>query len=287
LAFVPALFPLEFLIDRKQWIAEAEGVKEDEQLLSALYDGIKITLAIEYAYGLFPVLVTLPSGLVNAAHKIRGLLPEALLSSWILIISAPFYSVIFLMALILLIQVSGNKFLLIGALLLFCAPWIYVFRRRLYIHAPTEETEQKLGRTQMAIGLIIKLGYVFLLIWVFTGQLPWPKINEETGETEDENQNVSEVFVTAGRLFNFILSFFGRKLATTLVFSDVLFRMTVTNWRQDKSRRAEDNGEHIDTLFQSIESSIRRAGASKDDEEYGEEEKASARVNDSFVDVEL
>jgi hypothetical protein len=61
-----------------------------------------------------------------------------------------------------------------------------------------------------------------------------------------------------------IFAIFGRQLVTTVLFSDVLLKMTVTNWRQDKSRRAEDKGQSIDTFFQNIESEI---GCASDDDE--------------------
>jgi hypothetical protein len=164
------------------------------------------------------------------------------------------------MALILLLQISGNMYLLIGALLLFGAPWIYIFRRRLYTHAPTKETKEQIATTQKTVRCITFLAYAFILIWVFTGVLPIPTINETQDSTTVEKQKVSD-YVTIYSVFNFILSFFGRKLATTLVFSDILLRTAVTNWRQDKSQRAEDNGTRIDTLFESIESAVRRPGA--------------------------
>jgi hypothetical protein len=89
LVFVPALFPLEYILDREAYIQDPdEAVK---LLLDVEYDGKKIILAIGYTIILFPVLVTLPAGLAHATHKIRGLFPEAMLSGWVLMFSVPFF----------------------------------------------------------------------------------------------------------------------------------------------------------------------------------------------------
>jgi hypothetical protein len=112
LPLVPVLFPLEFLLDGEV----KDGL--DNEFGKAYLFNLKIILAISYALQLFPVLVTLPSGLARGSLRVRGLMPQALLSSWILLISAPFQSVVMLMALVLLIQVAGNWILMIGKLCL-------------------------------------------------------------------------------------------------------------------------------------------------------------------------
>jgi hypothetical protein len=294
LPFLPALVPFEFFLT-SDFNDELNSSAENKAILFTA----KITLAIIYGFQLFPVLVTLPSGITRASLRIRGLLPEALLSSWILIIIAPFQSVVFLMAVILLIQVAGNWILVTGTLCLMCAPWIYVFRRRLYVCAPTDETEKQLGKTQRIIGLISRLGFILLLVWALVTSVVLPGANEDgTTVNKDGTPVVQEIkvvgLVSYTSLLTLIFSVIGRNLSTTVVFSDALLSMTVTNWREDKARRANGNG-NIDTFFGSIESSIRRAKGSDEEEEDSkhiddlrdEEKEAQEHVEFSFVDVDV
>jgi hypothetical protein len=247
LPFLPAIFPISFLLHSCETLW---GDCSDPDVSSAFATEVAIlelSLAVQYAFQLFPILITFPGGLSRASLKIRGLLPESTLSSWVLVISSPFQSVIFLMALVLLIQLSGNIPLFIGTILLFCAPWIYVIRRKVYVGVPTEEREKQLDMTQRVIGLFVGLGVIFFLIWAFTGDL----FDVPLLGTRNQDSVMSY-----WALIRVIFEAFGRNLATTVLFADVLLRMTVTNWRQDQDRRRENNGKIIDNMFGAIEHSI-------------------------------
>ena len=236
LPFLPAMFPITFILNAEY--------KTEEYMVDVAI--VKFSLAITYAMQLFPILITFPGGLARASLKIRGLLPESTLSSWILVITAPFQSVVFLMALVLLIQLAGNISLFVGTTFLFCAPWIYVLRRHLYVGVPTERREKLLDRTQFVIGLLVTLGGICFLIWAFTGNIGGVKILG-TGS--------QGALCTYGSLVQLIFEVVGRNLTTTVLFADVLLRMTATNWRQNRERRDADGGK-IDQLFRDMECSI-------------------------------
>ena len=260
LPFLPAMFPLRWLLNSCDLLFGRACEDGDLVIYKAAVAIDQFSLAIRYAMQLFPILITFPGGLARASLKIRGLLPESTLSSWILVITAPFQSVVFLMALVLLIQLSGNISLFVGTIFLFCAPWIYVLRRHLYVGVPTEEREKQLDRTQFVIGLLLKLGGICFLVWAFTGMVGDVKIvgsASQTGDTQtDDSQTGPELpILTYGSLLQLIFEAIGRILATTVLFADMLLRMTVTNWRQNRDRHDADGGK-IDQLFRDIEHSI-------------------------------
>lgn len=68
LPFVPALFPIEWLINNDA--TRYYNYNETELVAS------KIMLAIFYVLTVLPLVVTFPGGAVRAAIRIRGLLPE-------------------------------------------------------------------------------------------------------------------------------------------------------------------------------------------------------------------
>lgn len=112
LPLIPALFPLEMLFKKdvlEQW-EEALG----EEVYDSTILALKLALALAYAIQLLPVIVTFPGGAVRGALKILGLLPQSTLPGWILVVAAPFYSLLVCVALVIVTQVAGNGTLFFG-----------------------------------------------------------------------------------------------------------------------------------------------------------------------------
>jgi hypothetical protein len=281
LPFLPAIFPTSFLLEscEELWGSEDPGCNDGS--FESAVTIVAAQYALGYAFQLFPILISFPSGLSRASLKIRGLLPESTLSCWILVITAPFKSVIYLMALIVLIQLSGNIWLFLASILLFFAPWIYVIRRNVYLGVPTEEREKQLDRTQLIIGLSVKLALILFLVYLFTGDLNGVRLLGSGEQYTDYDDGTGVTVTVANYIFAYssvirvILESLGRMFVTTVLFSDVLFRMTVTNWRQDKDRRKAHNGRSIDDMFRSLEFSISseksREARSEDTDDDSEE----------------
>jgi hypothetical protein len=64
----------------------------------------------------------IPGGAVRAALRVRALFPHSSLAGWILIMCAPFYSVVVLVALVGVTQVAGNTLLFVGTAMVVCSP---------------------------------------------------------------------------------------------------------------------------------------------------------------------
>jgi hypothetical protein len=246
LPFVPAMVPINaLLISCEDRNSNSTSVTEStanttsttsacDETTQAVYE-LEVSIyeyqmATTYAFQLFPIVAMFPWGMSRAALKIRGLLPQSMLSSWILVIMAPFQSVVFLLGLILLIQLGGNVWLFLGTVCFASAPWMFVGRRHFFLCTPTEESENQVDRTMVWIGRLVKLGIIFY----FVGALLTPE-----------------------NALHLLFEGIGRGLVSAVVFGDVLFRMTITNWRLEQDRRAyNSNGDAIDEVFGEIECSI-------------------------------
>jgi hypothetical protein len=164
------------------------------------------------------------------------------LSSWILVISAPFYSLLILISLVMLLKLAGNYFLIFGVLVLTLNPWIYVVFRRLYVSggALSDEDEKRLDLVQKSAGISNLAGFILVFIWAY-----------KSGMIEYYGT------VTPRGLVRFVVVTFGNGLITSIVFCDAFLHMTVTNWKTESKIREGDSGSMIDELFQTIEGSIR------------------------------
>jgi hypothetical protein len=156
-----------------------------------------------------------------------------------------------------------------------------VIRRNVYLGVPTEEREKQLDRTQLIIGLSVKLALILFLVYLFTGDLNGVRLLGSGEQYTDYDDGTGVTVTVANYIFAYssvirvILESLGRMFVTTVLFSDVLFRMTVTNWRQDKDRRKAHNGRSIDDMFRSLEFSISseksREARSEDTDDDSEE----------------
>lgn len=160
------------------------------------------------------------------------------LSSWILVISAPFYSLLILMSLVVVIQLAGDAVLVIGASLLTLSPWTYVVFRQLYVSSLSENEEKKLDRVQRGAGLSNLAAYILVFVWALLTDV------------------IRDFGITYWSVITLVLRGFGNGLVSSIVFCDAFFRMTVTNWKTDKAKRIQDEGGDIDRMFGAIEGSI-------------------------------
>lgn len=244
LPFVPALFPVESLLTR-----DAVRAFQRDEAAQAQLAALKVFLALAYLFSVLPLVITFPGGAVRAAIRTRGLLPESSLAGRILVVSAPFYSLLILTSLVVIIQLLGSWVLVVGAVVLALNPWIHVVFRNLYLSPPSyssqaerDAQEGRLDAVQRVAALSSVAGYALVLAWAVA-------------------EGVVGEAVTAGQLVNFFLRGFGNGLVTAVVFCDALVRMSASHWRADRDRRrAADGGAGIDAALSRLEAAVRRPG---------------------------
>lgn len=255
LPFVPGLFPLDSIVTTEYRSSQD----------TVTFRAEKVVFALMYAIQLLPVVVTFPGGSVRAALRIRGLLPESSLTSWVLVVSAPFYSLIMLIALILVLQLAGNWLIIVGSIVLATTPWTYVVFRRLLVSASTPEKERRIDFLQRCTGLVNLAGWVLLFLWFLTAFSAYAE------------------FISTGDLIRAGIVGWSRMILTTVLLCDVYLRMTVTNWKHDTERRRaaaegedpEQHGNRVDELFDSIQGLIGKESA--------KESSAKTAVGDSLL----
>jgi len=234
LPLVPAIFPLEHIYT-SDIVDYYKNYATPEEM--AFYQSIKVVVAVAYMLNILPVVISFPGGTMRAALRIRALLPESSLSSWILVISSPFYSVLILMALVVILQLAGNVLLILGSLLLTINPWVYVYFRRLLVTVSTPKSEKQLDLLQRCIGVSNLIGFILIILYVITS----PDLAD---------------YIEPASVVRFALIGFSRTVVTTVLFGDVFLRMSITNWRRDGERRSNNNGERIDALFETWEGEL-------------------------------
>jgi len=221
LPLLPAIFPLEMVVD--QFV-----VFDLKETGDVFY--VKIELALRYVLQLLPVVVTVPSSAVRAALRIRHLMPHSSLPGWILLICAPFYSLVVLIALVVVTQVAGDVLLLIGTLLLVLKPCVYLLRGSLFVGVSTPKVEKQI-RTTMYVGVALGVaGIVMVTLWAFTANVGIRPIGSE------KDCDREDCLLTYDQGAKILFEWIGRTLVTTVIFCDFLIAMVLKDWEHARNR---------------------------------------------------
>ena len=239
---IPALFPLEIIVKMDVYDAVS-----DADII-----GIKVILSMGYVLQLLPIIISFPGGVLRSALRIRWLLPESTLSGWILVLCAPFYSILLCVALIVVMQVAGNFLLFIGTLLVVAAPWVYVVKGSYFVRLWTDDTRKYAFITQRVAGITSLIGYAIVLVFAFTGDVSGVRF---IGAARNGN-DTSIYLISYAVGFRIVIETFGRLFITTLMFCDALLRMNVNSWYDHESGQAANVDEVCDR-FQAFDSAFR------------------------------
>ena len=231
---IPALFPLELTLNTET--RYAISLEENEDYVFSF----KLLSSIGYMLTLLPIIISFPGGMVRASLRIRWLLPESMLSGWILVISAPFYSTLLCIALIVALQVAGNFLLFLGTLLVVSAPWLYVIKGNLFVHLWTEEKKKLVFLVQRISGITTLIGYALIIIFAYTGDVSGVGF---IGKADPDDPTSKTYLLSHAQAFRIYLETIGRLFVTTLMFSDTILRMNIENWQDFETSKLINEAE--------------------------------------------
>jgi len=240
---VVALVPLDALVDidtARQQVVEQGG---DVAAFDAYILSLRAALAVNYAMTLLPVVVTVPSGVLKGAARIKSLFPAASLPGWFLVAVAPFYSLFTIVVFVLIEQMVGNGLLLVGVGLLAFSPWLFVIYRKVYGRPMSiAEAAKELPRASRFGGFFLTGGLVLIVIYVLTA-----KVNHR--DVVGSGNSAFFSYVDVLRAVGEVIS---RTLVTTVVFSAIVLGMIFAEWRVNRTMAREVQEEH-DSQMQAIE----------------------------------
>jgi hypothetical protein len=223
LPLIPALMPIDWLLDHDSLVQLAGG---DVATVDAILGLTKVELAVGYLIALLPILITFPGGVVRASLRAKGLLPSAALPGFFLVTTAPFYSLIVLVAVVLLIQFLGTGLLVAGAVLLALSPWVYVINRRHFIgNAVGDGMSDGLDKATKTNGWLSLAGLAAIVLWALTSKV-------QGLDVLDKGDGGWFDALTVGRT---LAEAFARSFVTTVAFTHIFLSLTVTAWKANKA----------------------------------------------------
>ena len=229
LPLIPAFFPAD-------WLYRSDYRLGDD--LDAFI--IRTFEAAEYGIDIYPVLLTIPLGVMQGSLRIRRLLPFSSFPGWVIITVAPFLCALMLGVLLLVVQIGSSPLLFAGSILLVSSPTLYLIFRKLYTHSTTEEEEKRLDMCQRAVLLTQLLGVFFVLVaaWNFEVVV--------APEEVVDGQILEEVVISIGdlipgvsiafRAVEFVFESAGRIIVNGLFMADTVLAMTLEDYHVRETR---------------------------------------------------
>lgn len=112
-------------------------------------------------------LFALLPAILGSARLLKMLLPESQLPGRLAVLTAPFGSVVYLLTLSLVLQVTQNPYLVGGLALLAAAPWAHVFWGSALVKAGTREEARRTVRRVYWVDMILTVAGLALLAFYF------------------------------------------------------------------------------------------------------------------------
>lgn len=242
--FIIALVPLG-------WWFEVKGSPEEQAAMQRQIAVLNVLNGLYVTFTLLPTALAVLPGLVRACLRVKSLLPAAILPGWFLVVAPPFYLLLAVVALIALNHLAGSPLLIVGVLLSIGAPMIYVWRADLFVRPLVEGECAAIGRVQGAATVSAVAGGLLLLAYLFTKQVfglhlvgldaekslvwLWENRDQVPLKPGEALAHAKSLYWLGDiSLFQLIVQYAGRSLFMTTVFADLLVRMSLSLWGQEK-----------------------------------------------------
>lgn len=219
IAFVPAEWFLDLKIDSSQTVGSAEAARAAGGVL----------LGINFYLVLTPMILSLLPSVSRGCLRIKCFLPESLVPGWGLVASVPLFVLLTMATFVVVYHVAGNLLLIVGLILWVGSPLLYLTKFRMLTRPVTDNQElAQLRKTQNMVLCSIGLGILLLIIYLFTAKVGGMTIM-------GSSQSSSLVRPWSLSLHAKWIEYIGRSLFLTVLFADLLTRMSVMVWREQRA----------------------------------------------------
>lgn len=227
-AFVPANWLLDLEKDKSQTLQELEINKRVMGLV----------LGVNFYVVLMPTVLSLLPSVTRACGRVKTFLPQSLVPGWVLVASVPLFVLLTMATFVLLYQFVGNALLILGVLLWIGAPLLYLTQFRLLTRPVTDSHQlNSLQRTQLGVLAMIAGSVVLLIIYLFTAEVLWVDSEGKPGLLTIVGTDKTKSIIRPWSLDLHAkwIEFLGRSLFLTVLFADLLVRMALSIWREERA----------------------------------------------------
>jgi hypothetical protein len=229
---VIALFPMHLLVAMKGQLTEEE--REGAKL------GLGFIAGIWYYILLLPTVLSLTPGVMRACLRIKTLLPESIVSGWLLIATSPLHVLLWLVTFVTINQIAGNALLILSIFLFMSAPLVYLIWGKFFIRPLHPGELNKIRIAQLIFSGMAVLAGLLMVIYLFTKTIGDGRLVGFDSETS---------LVRPWKLIQFYLEYTGRSLFITILVVDLFMLMNLSVWVHTKQFEKSEAAANYDRIM--------------------------------------
>lgn len=227
-----------------------KGRSSSDEEVAAARGVLGVVMGIMFYLILLPSILSLLPAASRACIRVKTFIPQSLAPGWGLVASVPLFVLLTLATFVLLYQFAGNVLLILGLLLWIGAPMLYLTKFRLLTRPVTDRRDlTSLAQTQLAVLGMIALGVLLLIIYLFTA-----KFFGMTIMGFDEKKSLIRPWNL--ELHRKWIEYVGRSLFLTVLFSDVMMRMSLSIWREERAFAGTEAAGKFDQTMSALTSAV-------------------------------
>ena len=257
LPFAVAMIPFHYF-------AKSFGVEQAEAFGGAAL-ATELDVGEQFIYGLagaafylvtvVPIVLSIIPGVLRACVRIKSVLPESIVPGWFLVLAAPMYAMVLMLAFIAVNQVAGNLLLIVGVLLLMAAPAAYLWKASLFIRPVAGQLERRqLVGIQGVYAAVVALGLAAILLYVLTVRFGGrPVVGNTSPTVEIHHRAFLSVGTVLWEAIKFVIGYTARSMYITAVAVDLFMLVNLSVWRNTKAFAATAEAYAYDQIMADFE----------------------------------
>jgi hypothetical protein len=245
-AFVPTDWLMELKVTGSEKVADVERAR--------VIGGMRV--GVEFYLLLVPTVFSLLPAVSRACIRLKLLLPESLVPGWGLVASTPLFVLLTLSTFVLLYHIAGNALLLLGLLLWIGAPLLYLLKFDLLTRPITEPADRDgLSKLSFVVLGTMLLGILMLVVYMFTTKILGVTIlgfDTEKSAFRPWSLDLHKLWI----------EYLGRSLFLTVFFSDLLLRVALSVWREERTFANSAQSSAFDRTMTGLGAAVQPRGSS-------------------------
>lgn len=203
---------------------------------------------------LIPAVLAILPGVARGCLRIKSILPASVLAGWGYVLSVPLQILLSLVIFIVIYQLlasglSATPLLLLGALCWFASPAVYLFRTDLLTRPMNRNDLRSLLNLNMVASVATLVGIFLVVIFLFVG-------SEGRGRTIMGFGSDSAITPFNLDLHRFWIEYLSRSLLMAVLFSDLLLRVNLAIWRQERSLASTELAQEYNHAMENLSSLV-------------------------------
>lgn len=195
---------------------------------------------------ILPSVLSLIPGTQKACLRIKTLLPQSLLSGWLVVVASTLYGLFLLVIWVLVDQVAPEPLILIGFLLVTASSFVFPLKASAFTRPFTSESDfKRMKGVQMIVTLMMATGGVLLLVYVLREEV----FGYHLFGTSHEKGAVMDPF----DVVRFLVETISKSMFVTAVGADLILRMNLKAWKESRGLQGTGAATEYDAAMTAVQ----------------------------------